>query len=42
MGSFRVIDGAITEWRDYFDLGDFERKFAALMAPSRDVSANPD
>lgn len=30
MGSFRVKDGLITEWRDYFDLADFERKLARL------------
>jgi len=30
MGSFRVRDGVITEWRDYFDLPTFERQLAAL------------
>ncbi|KQO52246.1 limonene-1,2-epoxide hydrolase [Methylobacterium sp. Leaf86] len=32
MGSMRVIDGVITEWRDYFDLASFERQAAALDA----------
>ena len=31
MGSFRIRDGLIAEWRDYFDLGDFERQLAAIM-----------
>jgi limonene-1,2-epoxide hydrolase len=30
MGSFRVRDGLITEWRDYFDLPTFERQVAAI------------
>ncbi|WP_027173263.1 limonene-1,2-epoxide hydrolase family protein [Methylobacterium sp. 10] len=30
MGSMRVNDGVITEWRDYFDLASFERQAAAL------------
>ena len=30
MGSFRVRDGLITEWRDYSDLPTFERQLAAL------------
>ncbi|POR41146.1 limonene-1,2-epoxide hydrolase family protein [Methylobacterium sp. V23] len=30
MGSMRVNDGVITEWRDYFDLISFERQAAAL------------
>jgi limonene-1,2-epoxide hydrolase len=30
MGSFRVRDGVITEWRDYFDLPTFERQLATL------------
>ncbi|WP_339706412.1 limonene-1,2-epoxide hydrolase family protein [uncultured Sphingosinicella sp.] len=30
MGSFRIRDGYIAEWRDYFDLGDFQRQFGAL------------
>jgi limonene-1,2-epoxide hydrolase len=30
MGAFRVEDGFITEWRDYFDMGDFTRQFGAL------------
>jgi limonene-1,2-epoxide hydrolase len=32
MGSFKVSDGLITEWRDYFDLADFENQLAALEA----------
>ena len=32
MGSFKVRDGLITEWRDYFDLGDFGNKLAGLAA----------
>jgi limonene-1,2-epoxide hydrolase len=31
MGSHRVLDGAIVEWRDYFDLGSFERQAASLQ-----------
>ncbi len=30
MGSLRVVGGAITEWRDYFDLASFEAQAAAL------------
>lgn len=30
MGSFEVVDGKITVWRDYFDLG----QWAKAMAPS--------
>ncbi|MEN2738944.1 limonene-1,2-epoxide hydrolase family protein [Microbacterium sp. X-17] len=30
MGSFRVSDGRIVEWRDYFDMGQFERQLASL------------
>ncbi|MNL80422.1 Epoxide hydrolase EphG [compost metagenome] len=26
MGSFRVRNGEIVEWRDYFDLGDLTRQ----------------
>jgi limonene-1,2-epoxide hydrolase len=26
MGTFRVVDGKITHWRDYFDAGSFERQ----------------
>ncbi|GAA5063174.1 limonene-1,2-epoxide hydrolase family protein [Erythrobacter westpacificensis] len=32
MGSFKVRDGLIAEWRDYFDLGDFEKQIAGLIA----------
>jgi len=28
MGSFRIRDGLISEWRDYFDLATFERQLA--------------
>jgi len=28
MGIFKVVDGEITEWRDYFDLGEFQRQMA--------------
>ena len=28
MGTFKLVDGEITEWRDYFDLGDFQRQMA--------------
>ena len=31
MGSFEVVDGKITAWRDYFDLG----QWAMAMAPGR-------
>ena len=30
MGIFKVENGEITEWRDYFDLGDFQRQMAAM------------
>ena len=30
MGSFRVRDGYISEWRDYFDLADLQRQMAAM------------
>lgn len=30
MGSFRVRDGHIAEWRDYFDLGELQRQMADL------------
>ncbi|WBS04254.1 nuclear transport factor 2 family protein [Pseudoduganella sp. SL102] len=30
MGTITVEDGRITVWRDYFDLGDFERQLAAI------------
>jgi limonene-1,2-epoxide hydrolase len=30
MGTFEVnADGLITQWRDYFDMGEFQREFAA-------------
>ena len=32
MGSMRITGGAITEWRDYFDLASFEKQAAALQA----------
>ncbi|MFN3233327.1 MAG: limonene-1,2-epoxide hydrolase family protein [Alphaproteobacteria bacterium] len=28
MGIFKVKDGEIVEWKDYFDLGDFQRQMA--------------
>ena len=28
MGAFKIKDGEIVEWRDYFDLGDFQRQMA--------------
>jgi limonene-1,2-epoxide hydrolase len=29
MGSFEIDgDGRITAWRDYFDMGEFQREFA--------------
>lgn len=40
MGSFRIRDGLIAEWRDYFDLGDFERQLASL-APQPDTAETP-
>ena len=30
MGSFRVRDGQISEWRDYFDLADLQRQMTAM------------
>lgn len=30
MGTITVEDGRITVWRDYFDLGDFERQLAGI------------
>ncbi len=29
-GVFEVVDGQITLWRDYFDMGDYQRQMAAL------------
>ncbi|WP_280426659.1 limonene-1,2-epoxide hydrolase family protein [Nocardia carnea] len=34
MGSFRIKDGYIAEWRDYFDLADLERQMAAMADPA--------
>jgi limonene-1,2-epoxide hydrolase len=34
MGKFRVRDGLIAEWRDYFDLADFQRRFGAVHTPA--------
>ena len=31
MGSLRVVNGAIVEWRDYFDLGSFERQATSIQ-----------
>jgi limonene-1,2-epoxide hydrolase len=28
MGIFRIRNGQIVEWKDYFDLGDFQRQMA--------------
>ena len=28
MGIFRIRNGEIYEWKDYFDLGDFQRQMA--------------
>jgi limonene-1,2-epoxide hydrolase len=28
MGIFRIRNGKIAEWKDYFDLGDFQRQMA--------------
>lgn len=30
MGSFKIADGLIVQWKDYFDLGDFQRQLEAL------------
>lgn len=30
MGTLTIIEGAITVWRDYFDLASFERQLASL------------
>jgi limonene-1,2-epoxide hydrolase len=32
MGSLRCLNGEIVEWRDYFDLGSFERQAASMRA----------
>lgn len=34
MGSFRIKDGYIAEWRDYFDLTDLQRQMAAMEEPA--------
>ena len=34
MGSFRVRDGVIAQWSDYFDLGDLVRQFGVLTNPT--------
>ena len=31
MGTFELVDGKISKWRDYFDLGEFERQMASLQ-----------
>jgi limonene-1,2-epoxide hydrolase len=31
MGSMRIADGTIVEWRDYFDLASFERQAVAMQ-----------
>lgn len=31
MGIFKVQAGLISEWRDYFDMADFQRQMAGLM-----------
>jgi len=33
-GVFEVIDGQITLWRDYFDMGDYQRQMASLTEES--------
>ncbi|MFC8181763.1 limonene-1,2-epoxide hydrolase family protein [Rhodococcus sp. NPDC057297] len=40
MGSFRIKDGLIAEWRDYFDLADLQRQMAALEAPADAATAD--
>ena len=35
MGSFRVRNGLIAEWRDYFDMKDFERQLPAILPASK-------
>ena len=35
MGSFRVRNGLIAEWRDYFDMKDFERQLPAILPESK-------
>lgn len=32
MGTFEFVDGKLSQWRDYFDLQEFERQAAALKA----------
>ena len=32
MGTFEFVDGKIKNWRDYFDLREFERQMAALRS----------
>ena len=34
MGSFRVRDGVIAEWSDYFDMGDLVTEFGKLNNPT--------
>ena len=31
MGTFELVGGKISKWRDYFDMDDFERQVAALQ-----------
>ncbi len=33
-GVFEVVDGLITLWRDYFDMGSYQAQMAALTASS--------
>jgi limonene-1,2-epoxide hydrolase len=38
MGSFKIKDGQITEWRDYFDLATFQRQ---LVEPASTDALRP-
>jgi deazaflavin-dependent oxidoreductase (nitroreductase family) len=42
MGSFRIRDGYIAEWRDYFDLSELQRQMAAMGMTEDELSDGDD
>ncbi|PZV38796.1 limonene-1,2-epoxide hydrolase family protein [Mesorhizobium kowhaii] len=40
MGVFRIRDGLISEWRDYFDLATFERQLATIKSAEPRAAGN--
>jgi limonene-1,2-epoxide hydrolase len=39
MGSFRIRDGYIAEWRDYFDLAELQRQMSGLGMTDDELSS---